>query len=42
MYQDITHEFDVKEVIENWFGSFDDLEESDVWKALTVAERGFF
>ena len=42
MYQDITHDFDVQQVIEQWFGSFDDLEESDVWKALTVAERGFF
>ena len=41
IYQDITGQNDVEERFDQWFGKFDELEKSDVWKKLPDREKAF-
>jgi len=39
MYQGITQNDNIKEIFDEWFGRFHELEKDDVWKELTDAEK---
>lgn len=41
IYTGLSNEYHVDNVIQDWFGNFENLEKDDAWRNLSVAERAY-